>query len=416
MRLRSTIVLPILALIHTAVWLTGLRLLGVSAIDRWTFAQFLSSYVLVVAGVNLMLATRAHPIEGAFGGLDKMYASHRMDGIIAACIIVAHPIVAPITQPLLPGRALGLLTFAAIVGSVIFASAPRAPWRRLFEVKYQTWKAEHRFMGVFVAMAVVHSALVHTVVLSMPLVEAWVYGMAAVGLACYVYRETVFRSVMRRHVYRVATADHRGDRVLEVALEPAAHPIVHRPGQFAFLRFEEGPTREYHPFTLSAPPQGGPLRFSIKGSGDYTNALQERLRAGSSARIEGPYGRFDYRTGRPRQLWIAGGIGITPFLAFLPTLEPDRDVTLVWTVHDAAEAVYADEIAAIAAHRPALRIEIWPSAERGHVSLEELRLERPADLSVYLCGPVAMRSALLAQLDSLGVARREVHFEEFRLR
>jgi len=31
--------------------------------------------------------------------------------------------------------------------------------------------------------------------------------------------------------------------------------------------------------------------------------------------VEGPYGCFDFEDNHPRQIWVAGGIGITPFVA-----------------------------------------------------------------------------------------------------
>ncbi len=40
------------------------------------------------------------------------------------------------------------------------------------------------------------------------------------------------------------------------------------------------------------------------------------LRTGTRVQVEGPYGRFDFRKGGARQIWLAGGIGITPFLAW----------------------------------------------------------------------------------------------------
>ena len=416
MRLRSATLLPALAVVHTMVWGVGLSAFPFAYSPRWAMAQYLSTFALVVVSTNLMLATRARPLERAFGGLDKLFASHRMDGIAAASIILAHVAIVPISVPILPGRAVGITALLLIEGSVILAITPRAPWRRLLAMPYQIWKAGHGFMGVIVVVAIAHSLLVPTMVRYMPVVRMWVYGVAALGTLAYVYRETAFRIVARRHRYRVTEARHVGDAVLEVHLEAVRAPIAQRAGQFAFVAFNGGPTRERHPFTISAAPSGGPLRFSIKASGDFTRALQTNLSAGSSASIEGPYGMFDFRAGRPRQLWLAGGIGITPFLAFLPTVEADREVTLVWSVRTADQAVYRDEIERSIADKPGVTLCVWPSATKGHLDVATLELAAPRELSVYLCGPVVMREAYLGQLASLGVSRADIHYEEFTLR
>jgi len=416
MRLRSEVLLPILAVFHASLWVIALTSAPFAWTFRAAFAQYLSTLALVIASGNLVLAARLRPLERGFGGLDKLFSSHRLAGVVVGLVLLAHVTIVPLTTPLLPGRLMGLIAFTLIAGSVVLAIAPRAPWRKLLALRYPTWKAEHRFMGLFVVVAVTHSLLVPTLVRYLPLVRAYVYGFAALGLAAYVYRETVFRVVARRHTYIVAEANPLGDSVLEVHLDSVRAPISHHAGQFAFVAFDGGPTRERHPFTLSAAPADGPLRFSIKASGDFTSALQDHLSAGSSASIEGPYGMFDFRTGRPRQLWIAGGIGITPFLAFLPTVGPDFDVTLVWTVRTAAEAIYQGEIEAAIAEKPNVRVVIWPSAEKGHLTLAALKIERPRELSYYLCGPVVMRDAFLGQLKALGVRRSDIHYEEFSLR
>ena len=410
------VVLPLLAAAHTAVWAAGLATLPFAWSPRAAIAQYFSTLVLVIASTNLILATRTRVLERPYGGLDKMFASHRVDGVTAGSLLVAHVAIIPITTRLIPGRLLGILVFLLIEGSVVLAIAPRAPWHNLLYVRYQTWKAEHRFMGIFVLLAVTHSLLVPAMIRAMPLVRVWVYGWAAIGLLAYTYRETVFRVWARRHAYTVAHASPLGGRIFEVHLAPERAPIAHKAGQFAFVSFRDGPTRERHPFTISAPPQGGALRFSIRALGDYTVVLPKHLPQGSSANIEGPYGCFDFTAGRPRQLWVAGGVGITPYLAFLPTVDPAREVTLVWSVHDEKEAVYREELENAARDKPHVRVIVWPSADKGRLTMSNLGIERPEELSVYLCGPVKMRDAFAAQLEGMGVARRDMYWEEFSLR
>lgn len=383
---------------------------------RNVVAEFLSTSALLVMSTNLMLATRVRPLEDAFSGLDKLFTSHRFNGVLVAVLISTHFLLIPKSRGLFNSSRLGLLAISLILPSILIAIAPRSPWRRLVPLRYQDWKAEHRFMGAFVALAVLHSLSVHPFSAALPLVRVWVYGVATLGLVAYAFRETVEPAVLRRHRYTVGEPHHVAPDVLEIPLLPAEHAIDHRAGQFAFVRFEGGPSREQHPFTISAPPTGGRLRFSVKGSGDYTQALQTHLAEGSSARIEGPYGRFDFRTAGSRQLWVAGGIGITPFLAFLPTLDGSRDVHLVWSVRNRDEAIYLREIESMDQTAIGVRFTLYESSASGHLNLADLGVERPGELSAFLCGPVPMRNALIRQLISLGVERDRIYYEEFSLR
>lgn len=88
----------------------------------------------------------------------------------------------------------------------------------------------------------------------------------------------------------------------------------HRPGQFAFVTFDD--KEGAHPFTIASADQGNQtISFQIKALGDYTGQLGRRLQVGQTVRVEGPYGRFDMAriNRRARQIWIAGASVSRPF-------------------------------------------------------------------------------------------------------
>ncbi|WZB73187.1 FAD-binding oxidoreductase [Achromobacter xylosoxidans] len=130
----------------------------------------------------------------------------------------------------------------------------------------------------------------------------------------------------RRSHGRITALEHKRDGVLEVECRLDAGWRGHQAGQFAFVRFDR---REgAHPYTIaSAPRPDGAIRFEIKALGDYTSRLPGALRVGQPVEVEGPYGCFqlDADAGAP-QVWVAGGIGVTPFLAWLDTWPPTRAV------------------------------------------------------------------------------------------
>jgi predicted ferric reductase len=415
-RIRPTVAIAVTFTVNAMVWAFALWQFGPGWPVPNVVAEFFSTSALVIASTNLLLSTRARPFEDTFGGLDKMFTSHRLNGLAVALLVVSHFLIVPKFTPYGPSGWLGFTAITLIVSSVVVAIAPRSPWRRLVPLRYQDWKLTHRTMGLLIALAATHSLVAHRFSRALPPVTVWAYGVVLVGLTAYAFRETLERPLLQRHRYRVAEPRHVTADVLEIPLEPVEHAIGHRAGQFAFVRFEAGPTHEQHPFTISIPPSDGRLRFSVKASGDYTEALQTHLAAGSPARIEGPYGRFDYRTAGPRQLWIAGGIGITPFLAFLPTLDDTRDVRLVWSVRSPADAAYRQEVEAVDAANRRLSVTIHESATSGRLHMADLDIEEPRRLDVFICGPVPMRKAFIEELRALGVRRDHIYFEEFSLR
>ncbi|HEX2531753.1 MAG TPA: cytochrome C, partial [Burkholderiaceae bacterium] len=179
---------------------------------------------------------------------------------------------------------------------------------------------------------------------------------------------------------------------------------------------------EAHPFTIAtAPSADGSLRFGIKALGSWTKRLPDRLMHGQRLRIEGPYGRFIFRKRAKRQVWLAGGIGITPFLAWADALRPAnrQEIVLIWVVSTRTEAFAADRLAAIAARQPGLTVHIVASAEEGRLTAQRLAGLAPFPINeaeLFYCGPTGLRDAIVSGLEALGQSPRRVHCEAFELR
>ena len=115
-----------------------------------------------------------------------------------------------------------------------------------------------------------------------------------------------------------------GVRVLETRVEVPHGWPGHKPGQFAFKTSDsfEGA----HPYTIASGwnDKDRRITFVIKELGDHTSRLREKLHVGQDLKIEGPYGCFDFDNGQPRQVWIGGGVGITPFIAGMKYIALER--------------------------------------------------------------------------------------------
>ena len=130
---------------------------------------------------------------------------------------------------------------------------------------------------------------------------------------------------------------------------------------------------------------------------------------------------FDYKTGGPKQIWVAGGIGLTPFLSFIRDMDGNlaHDVDFYYTVRHPEEALFLDEIKAAAEKNPRLKTYIRFSATEGSLTVEDIVRNTNGNLSdyhIYLCGPLPMIQAFEKQFLSLGVPKSNIHYEEFNLR
>src|SRR5439155_15059921 len=116
-------------------------------------------------------------------------------------------------------------------------------------------------------------------------------------------------------------------------------------------------------------------------------------------------------------LWIAGGIGVTPFLSMARALgDHDRpDVDFYYCVEREQEAHFLDELLAIASRRPGFRVVVVPRDRDGFLSVERLAAEQPdlREADVLICGPPAMIESLRGQLSAARVPAAQIHAEEF---
>jgi predicted ferric reductase len=244
-----------------------------------------------------------------------------------------------------------------------------------------------------------------------------------IGTVSYLYTE-VFGGIFKKFLpYKVEAVKHPNNSSTEVTLRAKKQAMPkHRSGQFLFVRFpRDKDLNESHPFTISSAPSEDDLRLTIKASGDFTRELFAQLKAGTDAILEGPYGMFNYKTGGSRQIWIAGGIGLTPFLSFLRDMDGSlaHDVDLYYTVRHPEEAIFLEEIEAADQKNPRLKVYIRYSAKDGSLKIEDIVKNAGGDVRshhVYMCGPLPMTMAFEKKFLELGVPKDNLHYEEFNFR
>ncbi|MEN3284745.1 MAG: hypothetical protein V7607_5885, partial [Solirubrobacteraceae bacterium] len=287
--------------------------------------------------------------------------------------------------------------------------------RRVFG-GYERWRALHRTAGLFVAAGFAHGVLDGTPFHHAPVLR-WSYvAIGGIGLGFYVYRELLARFFASLHDYEVDAVRAIGDGLVEVTLRPLGRAVEFVPGQFAMVYLEAKDGWHRHPFTISSAPHEGVIRVTVKALGDYTSRLQELIEPGMPAVISRPHGRFSYSKGTDRQVWIAGGVGVAPFLSWLRALDGDLPHRVDFFYSGDGPAPFADEIRAIAESHDSLHAHLIDTAVEPRLTPEQVLAvadgERRA-LSVFMCGPRAMLRSFQTQLRVAGVPARRIHREYF---
>jgi predicted ferric reductase len=382
-------------------------------------SHYLGSAALILMGLSQLMATRWPGVESIFGGLDRVYVLHKWVGIAALALVLLHDTIDADIRGLGDGSALeefaetlGEISLYGLLILVVLSIATFVP--------YRLWYRTHQFMGAFFAASAIHFLFIAKPFAIADPPGIYVGAFCLLGVVAYAWTLLPARRFARERPYVVAQVEQSGAAVA-VTLQPEGRRMRHRPGQFAFLRFDMPGLHAAHPFTISgAPAPDGRLRFSIKPEGEWTGALSGALAKGATARVEGPYGHFTPRGGSDAQVWIAAGIGITPFLAWANALAADAaPVHLFYCVRTRADAAHLEEVEALAESKPALHLHLVESATSGRLNAAMIQQRSGVDLArihVFFCGPAIMRESLQESLSRLGVRPSRFHFEQFEMR
>jgi predicted ferric reductase len=397
---------------------------GRANFERQYAGEIIGSINIVLMAFALFLSTRPKWAEPYFGGLDKMYVTHRQLATAALLLIFVHVLTVPIS---LSGWALGnylaVIAFIGIVSIALVSLAPRVAFlNKLTGGTYEGWKNLKKYIGIFFILAFIHSLTIgHP--LNAFIAINWVQLFFILGAVSYLYTEFFGRFFKKYLPYKVEAVKHPNATTTEVTMRAKKATIKRqRAGQFLFVNFPGDRTlNESHPFTISSAPHEDALRVTVKASGDYTRYLFDRLQPNMDAVIEGAYGMFDYKTGAQKQIWIAGGIGLTPFLSFIRDMNGSlaHNVDFYYTVRHSEEALFVDEIESAAAKNPRLKVHIRYSTTDGSLTVEDIIKNTNGKLSdyhIYLCGPFPMIQAFEKKFLALGVPKNNIHYEEFNFR
>ena len=289
-------------------------------------------------------------------------------------------------------------------------------------LRYETWYFVHLYAYLGVALAFSHQLATGSDFVGEPAARAYWYGLYAFTIgALLVFRLGVPLARTLRHRLRVARVVEEAPGFVSIEIEGVRlERLRARTGQFFTWRFL---TRdrwwEAHPFSLSAAPDGRRLRITVKGVGDYTDALRA-IPAGTPVIAEGPFGSFTTAIRRrPRVALIAGGVGITPIRALLEDMPGGPgDIAVVYRALREDHVILRAELDELAGRRGAdIHYVVGDHRDGDFLSSEHL-LQLVPDIAardVYVCGPPAMTEATRASLGRSGVPRRHIFTERFAL-
>lgn len=407
-------------LITWLLWLFAKPIREISVMTE--YSQLLAAFALVGFSFVNFISTRHKILDYVFQGLDKSYVYHKYMSISALVLVIIHNMTIKIGKGIEKSQGIPIPrdpyamygTFSMYLFIIIMLIALLAK-----KLNYERWKMIHKFMIIPFAFGIYHYYGSATyAVFSMEPFSIWLNIINCIGIISILYSLFFYEKISFKYKFKVKKLEIVANETLEITGESLGEDMKFKPGQFAFIKILDKENKFLsHPFTISEAPKNGEIQFTIKALGDDTSNLLESLKVNDEFNVSGPHGKFDYKAGLKNQIWIAGGIGVTPFRSFSQAQVPKNfSVDFFYAYNNEEEGAYTKELEALASDN--LRIHLFNSKEKGFLSANEIskHVNSKEKFDVYFCGPKPMRDALIKQFKNSNVNIGDFHYEHFQFK
>jgi dimethylamine monooxygenase subunit B len=138
--------------------------------------------------------------------------------------------------------------------------------------------------------------------------------------------------------------------------------------------------------------------------------MHEQVTVGTRLDIAHPVNLFGLDKIARKHLLIAGGIGITPFLAQLEDLHDGAvPYELHYSVRSPAHAAFVERLRA----RAGERLCLYYDSDNQVIEFDRLLSDQPLGTHVYVCGPAGMINRVLSAARGYGWSESHIHWEQF---
>lgn len=166
--------------------------------------------------------------------------------------------------------------------------------------------------------------------------------------------------------------------------------------------------------------QGRTITITVKAmpEGFLSTHLVDGVAPGTIVRLAAPQGNFILPDPAPASiLFLTAGSGITPVMSMLRTLRRHGQIGDIMHLHSAptaADVMFADELAQLAAEHPGYRLSVRETRVRGRLDLARLGDEVAdwAERQTWACGPEDLLSKAEKVWAAAGAADN-LHLERF---
>ncbi len=200
------------------------------------------------------------------------------------------------------------------------------------------------------------------------------------------------------------------------------------PGQYViiYLNGQSGP--EGKAYTISSIPGDKFLAITVKKIGRFSTALHE-LKTGSVITMEGPMGYFYPDKKGGELVFLAAGIGITPFLSIIRThvkadLLKDKKIYLFYSNKTKEDTAFFDELNELFENNKNIKLFYYLTRQKikdkhvkefNRIDIKNIKskLKSLEDKDYFICGPIKFVSDMRRAILDSGVNEPKIRTEAF---
>lgn len=208
------------------------------------------------------------------------------------------------------------------------------------------------------------------------------------------------------------------------------HQLDFEPGQYICISYKSmGRKSPFRCFSLTSTPGTNTFNLGIKMGGDFTYSLS-KLPRGTEIEVLGPFGDFVVDKELDEFLvFIAGGIGITPFMSIIRTLLATKEripIMLLYSATYSSKMPFIKELIELSKKYPNFKFIPFISKkeddpleitvingriEKSHI--EKIVKKDYLTNTYFVCGPRLFTENMTSYLESLGISEERIVTESF---
>lgn len=240
-----------------------------------------------------------------------------------------------------------------------------------------------------------------------------VIGYGLIALYFYIQNKFFREIKARKDPFTITRVQRPASNIIVISGQ-SRHRLQYKAGQFGFFSFNG---EEEHPFSYSSSPGEENLEIIVKATGDYTEKMCAEFSPGVTFAHTGPYGQFVIsREDEKEHIFVAGGIGITPFISILKDCvqkEVMLNGKLIWICRDEKDFVFTDELNVITDKWNGFRLLCLRYSRNMALDPEVFKPVNAENCHIMICASAGLTKSIERISCNWGIRKKDITHELF---